>query len=719
MGELPSQGEHLPSDAESVPSSEELDTTLAELRRIAQLVGADAAVSVDWGTPGGGSYFDREGNSITLDPTLLLEENGQAIARFVAGHEGSHRAITRFLKESLAGAMSVTEAEKYQAEIGFYFIHNCLEDPRVNDFLCEKFPGFEQTVKEVYSGQVTSDAEKILSTPQVNEIISRLGYIPSFAYFGSEIIKYWYTGEYSDGLPASVQRALNYTQRSAQEFYSSENMPARGSAEAEVLAKSRITWEIFINRIWPFVKQLVDEDMLDEKLKQHLMDELKKAIKKAAESGQQGEGSPEGQLDEQTLGELAEKYGLDNAEKEELREALEKAMQKQKKFQDQQRERRRKGEIGSDELRETLKKSEGAIVDMKELSAGLKQKLKEAFDGEEPAIQQELEAQARRKLEDAEGVLNEQIEAKLGERPESHEERRRREAIEEAKRQEEEERQRQEEEERRKIEQALQEKASQRTEWEKAMSEYGRLINDLYQILEEYFRPRTRPGYTSGHDSGSRINMPAAMQSEVRPRTDIWERRTNPEKFDYTFTLLLDLSGSMDGGEKRENLFIATVILTEVLDDLGIPCQVVGYSSNGTYRYKGFDDSVLDNHTLRDPISGVKTDGGGTTPTLAATEQVIRELFEDRRNVIFVITDGEANENPRSVKLLSDQFEGRDNSGQFGEGHNMIVGIGIGDDINEAMLQAAYNRYIHCHKPGELAQALSELLERTITGSDA
>ena len=66
--------------------------TYTELQLIAQRIGGDFNMQVEIGVAGEGSFFDTVKCKITLDPLHILKEPG--MARFVAGHEGSHRAIT-------------------------------------------------------------------------------------------------------------------------------------------------------------------------------------------------------------------------------------------------------------------------------------------------------------------------------------------------------------------------------------------------------------------------------------------------------------------------------------------------------------------------------------------------------------------------------------------------------------------------------------------------
>jgi len=121
--------------------------TLAELTVIARAVGSDLKMSVGLGKPGGGSFFNIERCSITLDP-LHVAENPE-FAKFVAGHEGSHRAITM---GPVASGMPREEAELLMKQLGFHAGFNGCEDNAVNTWMVKKFPGLERIAKVVAFG---------------------------------------------------------------------------------------------------------------------------------------------------------------------------------------------------------------------------------------------------------------------------------------------------------------------------------------------------------------------------------------------------------------------------------------------------------------------------------------------------------------------------------------------------------------------------------------
>ncbi|MGC9031778.1 MAG: hypothetical protein ACP5H7_03390, partial [Minisyncoccia bacterium] len=87
------------------------------LEIITKRVGGDFGMKVKLGEPGGGSFFNPEDGSITFDP-LHIRENPE-LAKFVAGHEGSHRAITPGPREI---GLSPEEIRELYSQIGFGYL---------------------------------------------------------------------------------------------------------------------------------------------------------------------------------------------------------------------------------------------------------------------------------------------------------------------------------------------------------------------------------------------------------------------------------------------------------------------------------------------------------------------------------------------------------------------------------------------------------------------
>ena len=83
-----------------------------------------------------------------------------------------------------------------------------------------------------------------------------------------------------------------------------------------------------------------------------------------------------------------------------------------------------------------------------------------------------------------------------------------------------------------------------------------------------------------------------------------------PEKKDYVFTLLVDLSGSMNG-EKITETFKAVVLLSEVLNRLGMKFQVLGFQDE-VINFKDFNKEFSDDG--RNRMSGMLAEVSNQNP---------------------------------------------------------------------------------------------------------
>src|SRR5205823_6851784 len=90
-------------------------------------------------------------------------------------------------------------------------------------------------------------------------------------------------------------------------------------------------------------------------------------------------------------------------------------------------------------------------------------------------------------------------------------------------------------------------------------------------------RLRERPGYRSGSRLDLRRLM--AFHADYKEYDKLWLRKTVPDRWSVVFSLLVDLSGSMDG-EKIRATTAGTVLLVETLHRLKVPFLVNGFHDN-------------------------------------------------------------------------------------------------------------------------------------------
>ena len=713
------------------------------LKIIAQRVGGDFRMEVKLGEPGGGSFFNPEDCSITFDP-LHIKENPE-LAIFTAGHEGAHRAITLHPREL---GLSQEKIRELYSQIGFGYIQNVIEDPAVNDWMTEKFPGLKEYTQKTYDEELKEEGV-VLSESEVRRIADQLGYWPKFAQYGSEIIRDWHQGRFSQELDPAVRKALERTIDDARKSRTTIPDPKK-SDRKEIIRTARERFRINTENIWPEVRKLVEMDLRTEEKRQMLKDfrqkqkELEQKRKEMEQAQKEGDKEKQERLQEeikQLEKELDPFNGLPEDVKKELqgqidkavREAVEKfnkEIEEKEKQIEEAKKRQEELEKEIQELEEKLRSAQGkekeelekeiqkkkaekleqemkqkqAEKDLKDiqdafdniqsgqempypedkLSEKTKQELEKLFNKLPRRKREELENKAKKQLEDFEDKINKDLEGKLNpDKPESHKERRER----EAKEREAEKKREEAEKERKKMEKKLEEFRRERmTEYDKAYEEVADIINLLYIRLKKFLLPERHPKWQKGFPSGSKLDLEKAMQAEADPRYlgKIWERKTIPHKFDYRFSILVDLSGSMQG-EKIEETFKGVVVLAEVLERLGIQYEIIGFQDD-IIPYKSFREKL--NNELRNKISiakkepyneGVHNQAGWNSDgyCLQRTyERLLQNAGKD--NFLIVLSDGmpvpdEEHSGPEYDlnKVVKDIIE---------EKKIKIIGIGLGPD---------------------------------------
>jgi hypothetical protein len=633
------------------------------LEIIAKRVGGDFRMKVKLGEPGGGSFFNPEDGSITFDPLNINTDPDSA--KFVAGHEGAHRAITPSPKEI---GLSQEQIQENYSQIGFGYLQNAIEDPAVNDWMRKRFPGLDEYVKKTYDKEFQEEGV-VLGTPKVLMIAAQLGYWPKFAQYGSEVIRDWHQGRFSKKLDPAVEKALKRTIDDARKSRTTIPNPEKMDRK-EIISTAQERFRINTEDIWPEVKKLVEMDLRTEEQRQMMKEfrrkqkeliQKEKALKEAqAQGNSQREKELQKEIDslkqeldpfnklpeevkkelqeqiDKAIKELSEKL---NKEIEEKKKRAQKAKEKQEELEREIKELEEKAKSASGKEKEELekqikqKKAEKLEQEIKQKQA--EQELKDIQDalediqsGEEMPYpedklsdktkqeldklrnnlphkkKKEIEENARKKLENFEDAINKEMEGKLTEdRSESHRERREREENEKRAAEE----RRKTEEERRDLEKRLEEMRREKmTEYDKTYEKVVDIINQLYNRLKKFFLPQRHPRWQKGYPTGHRLDLGEAMQAEADPKhlKKIWERKTIPHKSDFRFSILVDLSRSMRKPEQKiEETFKGVVVLAEVLEKLGIRYEILGFQDT-IIPYKEFKDKL--NKELRDKLSTAK-----------------------------------------------------------------------------------------------------------------
>ena len=358
------------------------------------------------------------------------------------------------------------------------------------------------------------------------------------------------------------------------------------------------------------------------------------------------------------------------------------------------------------------------------------QALKRAWDKLPESKKQQLREQARQALERLEDKLNEEIKIKLEEdAPLNHEEMQEAEqkaaeaiiikARTKAARQ-------AEEAERIKAAEAIaRELAKGVSEYDKAYADVKAMIDKLADELRRIFQPTRHPRWRSGFPTGERMNLHKAMQYEADPAkyAELMDRKSVPQKHDFRFTLLVDLSGSMGGAGKIENTFRGAILLAEALENVGVKFEILGFQDE-VIVFKKFDEPM--GNKIRGRMSGMPLEVSDKNPgghnncnynddgyaVKTAADRLAEQ--EGREKFLVVLSDGSP---VPSMKHDGDEWELAYIVNKIREGRAVkMVGVGLGPDTEH--VRDYYPNSTVMEKIEELPQNLAGLFEDMVRNPD-
>lgn len=554
-------------------------------------------------------------------PEKIFEAN-ENIVKGKAAHEAGHVAISR---------MGRFIPDKVAQEPGFHQFIAAIEERPTDQVVRDRYAGAGSWVDEMRrdeanKGKVVAETKK------------DIGYIPKSIQMGNLIV----FAPHFDNLPPifseDVVRMYDDVKARVEEV--EHELPREGVTEKEITDSAKERYKIAYKKVWPEVKKLVEQDLKSEELRQMVNDMMRSqqnsgSAEEGNEDKKQDLSKEEGKTEENKNAMRQLMDALEDELKKELESAMssleeleqkaengaqgdsdagEKAGEEQEESEEENQQStsseasQGKEETGQPKETTEGKPSEfGIPVPMDKLSKKLLDALDRAFKSLPKPIQEELERRARKVLEAIEDRLVKEFQAKLDNMPlETHEEHyerveKERKEVERSKEKAEIERELRDVE---RVQAALKEN---RNEYDTAYEAIRELDEKLYRELEEVFTPNIKHTMRL-KSAGSKINLPAVFRWEAQrgagtPSIDnrIFESTHLPEKKDYAFTLLNDLSGSM-GGEKIQEDFKAKILLSEVLNRLGIRNEILGFQDE-IIVFKKFDEEFTDD--VRRRMSGM------------------------------------------------------------------------------------------------------------------
>lgn len=721
---------------------------------IPKIIGQDFDMPVELNKPNGGWHWDFKLNVVRVDPVDLLEKPIDYL-RFVMAHEGGHRRISH---------VDFIPLHVWKQK-GFSFLMNAIEDPRDNNFLADAYPRFREEAHLAY------EADLKMSAKMKAEASEKLGHQPRFTQAGLEFIRLWYSWfkkesmTIDDTLPEDVKDVVKKALLSAEDAWS--RYPSRAETEGErgqetIKAFAKVSYEIILEEIWPEYKKLVDKDLEDQKMSEYLK-ELEEEKQENMQKGEAGEGengeSDQSESDksesQNQSGEAGNNQELTPEEQSELEKALDKAIDELGQGGEESE--------GKSESTDFLPKEAGKksisprAISLDSLSPELREKLRQKISSLSEEKKKELTDKAEKAIEEFEKSISEELAGKMSENPEQKSEREQKAGREEKEKAEHQEAEQQEEggeksekgkttekdseddkksEDKEKQKKVREEKNKREIEkvrselekitqgdqsiYEENRREVQRIINSLTSELRNIFRKRHESKYEAGRKSGRHIDI-ATRIKEIAKGINVfdsraWMRREAPLEKDYAITLLVDLSGSMRGKKVAET-FKAVIALAEVMSQLGIKLEVLGFNDR-LHEFLVFDKKltkdVCDKMSLmlkeiESPRARYNDDGW-------AVQESARRLSkrQEAERIMLVLSDGIPEE---SADHSGKDFELKSVVDRIvAKKKEKIIGLGIGKGTEH--VSHYYPHSIANVSVEEMAGQIAELIVKVIEGND-
>lgn len=668
----------------------EIKKRLNVLSSIVYFIGQDFEIGIELNPhrkphPQSGWHWDFKDNIVRVDPDDLLERPIE-YSCFVMGHEAGHRRVSRthFIPKEVWG------------QPGFGFLMNAIEDPRENNFVADNYPMFAQRMEMAYKTDLNIEGKA------KKKAVETIGRVPRFMQAGFEYIRLWFLERLNEkefiglskekaveklgsmiltDLPDDVKQVVLKTLADARNswwLYPTKKEADGKNGEEIISEYAEGSYNINHEEIWPEFKKLIDEDIKDEKAKQ-LIDELKKQ-KQEKQEQEQKDSKPDGEKD-------------DGGEPQEMTaEEIQKMLDEM-----------------SDEERKELEKKVGQkaqeIIDelAKEIAKEMKGKMtEESKQTEEPGDQKIENQEENKKTENTENNGKPKA-SKFNESKED--EQKREKEIEQ-------------------IKKKLQENADRDVgRYEKDRREVSTIINRLTNDLRAIFSERKKTKVKSGFSSGRTVDISRRITEIAKGILSIdsraWVRKEKPTEKDYAFSILVDLSGSMQNHGRIEETFKAVVALSEVLNNLGMKFNVIGFNDRlinflefgkklDKEKRKGMEQMIREVNSGTSIGNPAYNDDGWA---VGETSKILLGQKESQK-VLIVLSDGEPE--PSGVHRgdefnLASVVKSIEKSGK-----HEIIGLGLGSGTGH--VKNYYSKNVANipvkELPSELAKLLKEIVEK-------
>ncbi|MCL5733065.1 MAG: VWA domain-containing protein [Patescibacteria group bacterium] len=182
--------------------------------------------------------------------------------------------------------------------------------------------------------------------------------------------------------------------------------------------------------------------------------------------------------------------------------------------------------------------------------------------------------------------------------------------------------------------------------YERYFNEVKKYVGLLVEKLDEVFPPQEESEWEGGYRRGKRIDAKTIAREIPIERGRVFKKKEAPEIKEVAFTLLIDISGSMEGN-KIEEALKAAILMAEAFSRKGVPFEILAFNER-FLELKQFDDEYFGKKKLELTSVLQETETGyarynddGYAVDTAARRLQKRLLANDAQGALIVFSDGQ------------------------------------------------------------------------------
>jgi hypothetical protein len=255
----------------------------------------------------------------------------------------------------------------------------------------------------------------------------------------------------------------------------------------------------------------------------------------------------------------------------------------------------------------------------------------------------------------------------------------------------------------------------EREKYEEYFSEVRKYVGALVEKLDEVFPPQEESEWEGGQRRGKRVDTRKLAREVPTGHGRVFEKKEVPEIKEAAFTLLVDVSGSMQGN-KIEEALKAAMLMAEAFSRKGVPFEILAFHEK-LLELKQFEDEYFGKKKLElmrvlqeVQTSHARYNDDGYAVDGAARRLQKRLLANDAQGALIIFSDGRPE--PSSA-----------HSGSEWELHGIVnkwsrqvplIGVGIGPGMESTIKEYYGKNGLPVPDITKLPHALLDILRKQI-----